>query len=106
MLTIALAKQEEVEQEPGHTEQELEVDVPVVDAEDNPSLYAELKEKLYNLIVSNRIVQEDKLKYLFEKTKEANQVDPEKYDEVVEEIKQEVGYLTEEGEANSEQNKT
>jgi len=69
-------------------------EVPIVEITDDAS-YEELKIKLLERIISLRLVKEEQLNQYFEDTKRANQVDEDKYAEIIQQIKTEIGYVDE-----------
>jgi hypothetical protein len=66
--------------------------VPVVDTANNPDAIEELKEQLLDIIISKRIVKEEDIDTLFDKTKAANDLNEDEYTKIIQEIKAEIGY--------------
>ena len=68
------------------------IEVPVVEITDDLASYEELKVKLLERIISMRMVKEEQLNQFFEEAKKVNEVDDDKYDEIILQIKTEIGY--------------
>lgn len=59
---------------------------------DEQGAIQQLKTKLMDIIVSQRLVQQKQLDYLFRETGKANNVKEEVYENMVGEIKEDIGY--------------
>lgn len=67
-------------------------ETPIAISDDADDIISELYRKLRDGIVSQRLVDKDQLDKLFADTKDANQVDPEAFDRMISELKEELGY--------------
>ena len=65
-------------------------EVPIAISEDDEEIVNELYRKLRDVIIFQRLVNEEDLDRLFAQTKEANQIDSEAFENMILELKQDV----------------
>jgi hypothetical protein len=65
-------------------------EVPIAISEDDEEIVNELYRKLRDVIIFQRLANEEDLDRLFAQTKEANQIDSEAFENMIIELKQDV----------------
>ena len=92
-ITDAKQNDDEIEEVKNSQGTNLNIDIPIVvtDPQADDATYTELKDSMVKAIISNRLIKQDDIENFIEQVKDSNQVDPEKFDLLVLQVKQEIG---------------